>query len=172
LCFTDANPSAFTNHILQGEKNMTGIENFKIIEISTRTANTEGKSEKDLHNLWGQFLGNHTAEKIPNSTGPEVIALYTDYESDYTGEYTCIIGLKVSSLETIPNGMVGREVKGGRFQKYIAKGSMPKAVAEKWINIWDKDHLLNRAYKTDFEVYGHLSNQGEDSEVQIFLSVN
>ncbi len=51
-----------------------------------------------------------------------------NYESDYKGKYTAIIGLKVSSLKQIPDRLIGREFSGGKYQKFVAKGHMPNAV--------------------------------------------
>ena len=59
------------------------MDNFKIIGISTVTTN---ESMVDIENLWGKFWGENTADKIPNKVGDEFYAVYTDYESDYTGK--------------------------------------------------------------------------------------
>lgn len=143
---------------------------FKIIGISVRTTNANGQSVEDLGKLWGQFMS-EVALKIPNTISEEINVIYTDYESDYQGTYTTIIGKKVSSLDEIPKGMFGREFPVEKFQKFIAKGEMPDAVVQTWKAIWEQDATLNRAYHYDFEVYGEKSQNGDQSEVDIFLSV-
>ncbi|MCT6723711.1 effector binding domain-containing protein, partial [Riemerella anatipestifer] len=97
-------------------------------------------------------------------------SIYTDYKSNYTEEYTTIIGVPVSTLNEIPNGLVGREFEAENFQKFVAKGEMPNAVINTWIDIWNRDEELNRKYTYDFEVYGENSQKGQDSEVEIYIA--
>ena len=73
-----------------------------------------------------------SSAKISNAVNSNVYAIYTDYESDYTGEYTTLLGLEVSSLDEIPSGLVGREFPKQNSKKFLAKGAMPQAVAEAW----------------------------------------
>ncbi len=145
---------------------------FNIIGISTRTTNKNNQSKEDLGKLWERFFSENIIEKIPNKSSYEIISIYTDYKSDFTDEYTTIIGLQVSTLDEIPNGFIGREFKPDNFQKFTAKGEMPKAVLDTWVDIWQRDGKLNRKYNYDFEVYGEKSQNGQNSEVEIFLSVN
>lgn len=150
---------------------MTKIEPFNLIGISVQTTNQNGQALQDLGKLWGQFFNDGIVEKIPNKINQEIYSIYTDYESDYTGKYTTIIGMQVSSLYNVPAGLVGREFKGGNFKQFTAKGEMPKAVGDTWMNIWSNDASLNRAYTYDFEVYGLKAQNGEQSEVEIYIAV-
>lgn len=145
---------------------------FKIIGISMRTSNKNNQSQEDLGNLWGRFFAENILEKIPNKLSFEIFAIYTDYKSDYTEEYTTIIGVPVTTLEEMPSGLIGREFPSDNFQKFTAKGEMPKAVIDVWLTIWQRDQELKRKYSYDFEVYGPNSQNGENSEVEIYLSVS
>ena len=145
--------------------------NLKIIGISIETTNKNGQAAIDLGALWGKFYAENIIEKILNRTSDEVYSVYTDYESDHTGKYTAIIGLPVSSLDVIPEGLIGRTFEGANFRKFTAKGPMPDAIAETWKKIWKKDKELNRSYTYDFEVYGEKSYNGENSEAEIFIAV-
>lgn len=149
---------------------MEQIERFKIIGIETETTNENGKSATDLGKLWEKFYGENIPNKIPNKKSDEIYSIYTDYESDYKGKYTSIIGLKVNSLDQVPDGLIGREFDGGKYQKFVAKRQMPNAVMETWKEIWTKDNELNRKYTADFEVYGQKSQNGEKSEVEIYIA--
>lgn len=144
---------------------------FKIIGIATRTTNKDNKSQKDLEKLWGQFYAEKIVEKVSNKISNEIISIYTDYKSDYTENYTTIIGVLVSSIDKVPNGLVGREFPSENFQKFVAKGEIPNAVVKTWIEIWKKDKELNRKYTYDFEVYGEKSQDRENSEVEIYIAV-
>ena len=150
---------------------MKKIESFKIIGISTETTNENGKSAKDLGKLWGRFYSENISSQISNKESDEIYSIYTDYETDYKGKYTSIIGLKVNSLDSIPSGLIGREFESGIYTKFVAKGEMPDAVMEVWKEIWIKDKELNRKYLADFEVYGAKSQYGINSEVEIYIAI-
>jgi predicted transcriptional regulator YdeE len=151
---------------------MERIKSFQIIGISTVTTNANGKSVKDLEELWATFYREKVSEKIPNKESEDVYSIYTDYESDYKGKYTSIIGHRVSSIVSIPEGMVVREFNGGNYLKFTAKGEMPKAVIEIWQEIWNQDNTLNRQYTTDFEIYSEKSQRGAESEVEIYIATD
>ena len=143
---------------------------FKIIGISTRTTNKNNQSQQDLTNLWGQFYAHNIFDKIPNKVSDNVLSIYTDYKSDFTDEYTTIIGIPVSTLDEIPTELIGREFSADNFQKIVAKGEMPNAVVNVWLDIWKRDEELDRKYSYDFEVYGQKSPNGENSEVEIYIA--
>lgn len=150
---------------------MTHINGFKLIGISVETTNQDGKAMVDLMQLWQRFQSENLLEVIPNSLSGDIYSVYTDYESDYTGKYTCFLGLAVSSLENIPNGMVGREFNAQTVTTFMAQGELPMAVADKWREIWDADKELNRSYVYDYEVYSDRARNGELSEVDIYIGV-
>lgn len=145
---------------------------LKIIGIAVRTTNKDGQSARDIGELWGQFYSQNLLETIPNKLSNDIYSIYTDYKSDLTDEYTTIIGLQVSSLDTIPSGLIGRQFPTETFEVFTAKGEMPQAVMNTWLDIWQRDNELQRKYTYDFEFYGEKSQNGENSEVQIFIATN
>lgn len=151
---------------------MVTINDFKLIGISVRTTNKNNQASKDIGQLWSRFYSENIFDIIPGKLGNAVYSVYTDYENDYTGAYTTIIGVPVASLNAIPEGMTGREFKSGNYELFTAKGEMPKAVADTWMKIWDKDKELRRKYTCDFEVYGDHSQNGPESEVKIFIATD
>lgn len=146
------------------------IKGFKLIGIEVRTTNLNNQAANDLGNLWTKLLSENLLECIPNKLSDEILAIYTDYESDYTGAYTAILGVRVSSLALVPEGLIGREFPQDNFLKFTAKGIMPNAVVESWTHIWGQDKELNRKYSYDFELYGERSQQGDSSEVDIYIA--
>lgn len=151
---------------------MTQQNGFQLIGLSIVTSNMDGKAASDIGALWGRFISENLLEKIPNQADPDILCVYTDYEKDHTGKYTCILGLKVNSLDTIPEGLVGRSFTGGKFQPFLAAGELPQAVVSTWQEIWDQDQKLNRSYTYDYEVYDERSRKGDESEVAIFIATN
>lgn len=148
------------------------LDTFNIIGIAIKTTNANRQAAQDLGKLWGQFYSQDIVNQIPNKMSSEIYGIYTDYESDYQGNYTAIIGCKVQHLKEIPDGLIGKVIQGGRFQKFIAKGEMPAAVGTTWQQVWAADHSFNRAYQTDFEIYGAKAQNGVNSEVAIYVGVD
>jgi predicted transcriptional regulator YdeE len=143
---------------------------FHIIGVFVRTTNANNKALKDIGELFGYFAGQHIMEKIPNKINGDIYCVYTDYESDYNGSYTTIIGCKVSSLENIPNGLVGKTVPDSKYQVYKSTGKLSISLAKTWEVIWNAD--LNRKYSADFDIYGEKAKDYENAEVDTYVAIN
>ena len=57
--------------------------------------------------LWTQGI----VEKIPNRESDFIHAVYMDYESDYTGDYTLVLGCRVKSSDDVPVSMVAVNIE-------------------------------------------------------------
>ena len=148
------------------------IQKFHVIGVSTRTINTNGQSAIDIEALWKKFWGEEIQNQIPNKISDDIYAVYTHYETDFTGEYTTIIGLPVSSLADIPADMIGITIDTTSYHKIVSRGKMPEAIANTWLAIWANQELNSkRAYKADFTVHGKKYYDGDHAEVETFLSV-
>jgi predicted transcriptional regulator YdeE len=136
------------------------IEPFTVAGQAARTTNViEMGGEGSIPKLWGQL----------ERTDGDITAVYHDYASDKDGEYSYLLGTKVSPAEEIPTGLVSREVTGGDYSKFSGSGPNPaETVVRLWQEIWAQEKTgLRRAYLTDFEVYH--PNGGVD--IYIGLSV-
>lgn len=143
---------------------------FKIIGISVRTTNENEQAMKDIPAQWAKFMGEGIAEKIPNRVDHENIAMYTNYAGDYSQPYDMILGCRVSSLDDVPAGMVGKEVPATEYAKFEAKGDLTgPGVAEVWYSIWEAP--IGRAYIADFEVYGERAMNPKDGIADIYVSI-
>lgn len=148
------------------------IQKFYVVGISTRTTNANGQSAKDIEALWGKFWSEEIQKQIPNQISDEIYAVYTDYESDFTRPYTAIVGSAVSSLAHIPEGFVGITIETTTYQKFVSKGKMPEAVFNTWLAIWgDQELNQQRAYQADFTIHGKKYYDGDQAEVETFISV-
>lgn len=146
------------------------LEKFYVIGISLRTSNQDGQAAQDIETLWERFWGEEIQKQIPNKVNEDIYAVYTDYESDFRGPYTSIIGAAVTSLDSIPEGFVGITLEKELYQKYRSKGKMPEAILNTWIGIW-QDTELKRAYTADFTVHGEKYFLGDQAEVETFIAV-
>jgi len=63
----------------------------KIYEV--RTTNQNGQAAQDLGQLWGKFMSEGIAEKIPNKIEQSIFSIYTNYEGDHTQPYDTIFGI-------------------------------------------------------------------------------
>ena len=146
------------------------IEPFKMIGIAIRTTNEGQKADKEIAELWQRFLGENIPDKIPNKVDYTIYSLYTEYEGDHTKPYTTILGCKVSNLDEVPEGMVGKSFDGGTYSKTTAKGDLMKGlIVNHWAKIWEMD--LDRAYTADFETFGEKAQNPSDAEVEFYVAI-
>lgn len=150
---------------------MTKQNSLKIVGLSARTRNKIGEPNIEIMNLWAKFMTKNISEQIKNKVSHNIYSIYTDYESNFMGEYTVLLGFAVEDLNDVPPDLVGRVFPEAQFKVIPAKGAMPDAVIQTWIDIWNKDSTLNRAYNYDFELYTENSQKGDQSVVDIYLSV-
>jgi predicted transcriptional regulator YdeE len=143
---------------------------FHIIGIAIRTTNENGQSGRDIPQLWQRFMTEQIAAKIPNKVDSAILSVYTDYEKDHTRPYTTLIGCRVSSLDMVPQGMMGKTISGGIYTVRTATGKLSDGIVfSEWQKIWSSD--LARTFTSDFEVYDHRAQNPDHAEVDIFLSV-
>jgi len=146
------------------------LEAFNIIGIAVRTTNEGTKAAQDIGALWQKFISENSMEEIPNKVGTDIYSVYTDYEGDYTQPYTTLLGCKVTTLENIPSGMVGRSFDKSSYAKFKTNGNLADNIVYKaWVDIWNEP--LNRKYIGDFEVYGEKAQDPSKAEVEIFVGI-
>jgi predicted transcriptional regulator YdeE len=147
----------------------TTLEAFHIIGITVRTTNVNNKALKDIGELFGYFVSQNILEKIPNRISENLYCVYTDYESDFNGPYTTIIGCKVSSLNNIPAGLTGKTIPESKYQVYRSTGKLSISLAKTWEGIWNTD--LVRRYSADFDIYGEKAKDFENAELDTYVAV-
>ena len=123
----------------------------------------------EIPQLWQQFFQNGGAEQIPNRVSDAVIALYTDYEGDYTDPYTIIIGCEVSNSENLPQELVCREIPAATYAVFEIAGQFPDSVKKTWEKVWSTP--LNRTYTTDMEVYPADFDPVSNSKAEIYIGI-
>jgi len=149
---------------------MNDMKNLRIIGISVETTNEKEQSTEDIGLLWNKFFADNISSLIPEKMTEDIYSIYTNYETDHTGKYMFILGYKVSSLENVPQGLVGFEILEESYKRFVVKGKLPNALIQKWKQIWN-DNSFERKFSTDFEIHKVKSPQEESSEVEIFLAV-
>jgi predicted transcriptional regulator YdeE len=161
---TDMNPKAVQQ------------EGFTVVGIAVRTSNAEQMTpERPIGKQWERLFKEGVLAAIPNKADGNIVALYTEYASDKDGEYTYVLGARVTKVESVPAGMVAKNVPAGRYALFTSeKGPVQTIVVEMWRRVWATPKSAlggERAYKTDFEVYDQRAQNPADSVVDLYISV-
>ena len=149
---------------------------FTVVGISIRTSNAEEMSGRGIiPQQWNRFMKEDLLSKIPNKVDSNILAVYSDYESDANGAYTFMIGARVRSANDLPQGMVAKKVAAGRYAVFSSeKGFVGKVVPQTWSHIWAVPKSApegNRAYRADFEVYDQRAVDPQNAQVDIYLGI-
>jgi predicted transcriptional regulator YdeE len=144
----------------------TTLPSFNFIGLPLRTSN---ETMQGISTHWQKFYLGKIMDKIPNKIDYDVLGLYTDYEGDHTKPFTLIIGCRTRSTDNVPEGLAARTIPSIKYAVFTAKGKMPECIMLAWQDVWKSD--IERAYSFDFEVYGEKSNNPEDAEIEIYISV-
>ena len=139
-------------------------EEIKLVGIGVRTTNEENKALGDIGALWNRFYTEGIASKITNKSEDSIISLYTDYESDFTKPYTCIVGCPVTDEVNIPEGLVVKLIPKAKYAVFTAKSNAPEDVFAVWQYVWGSD--LERTYTGDFEEYST-----DSQETKIYIAI-
>jgi predicted transcriptional regulator YdeE len=151
-------------------------EAFRVIGIEARTSNAREMTDNGvIPKLWDELVREGVLTRIPNRTDSSVIAVYTDYESDENGLYTYVLGAKVRSTETIPQGMVAKQVPAGKYAVLTSdRGPVTEVVAKTWRRIWSLPQSnpgIRRSFKTDFEIYDERASDRQNAQVEIHVGI-
>lgn len=146
------------------------IEETYVVGLAVRTTNENDQAAKDIPALWQRFFLENIAPGIPDKTGSELYCIYTDYEDDFTKPYTTILGCPVADLSQIPEGLTGHTIAAGDYTHFQAKGKLNEGIVyQEWTGIWNSG--MQRAYGSDFEIYGEKAQDPENATVDIFISI-
>lgn len=148
----------------------TNISSFNIIGISVRTTNENSKAAQDIPVLWGKLMGENLIPAIPNVIDENIHCIYTDYEGDHTKPYTVLLGMKVSTLENIPEDMIGMSFSGGAYETFNCEGNLEEGIVyNAWTKIWNEP--IDRAYTADIEVYDASKPDPKNTAVAIHIAL-
>ena len=161
---TDMNPKAVQQ------------DGFTMVGIAVRTNNAEQMTpERPIGKQWERLFREGVLAAIPNKADGNIVALYTEYASDKDGEYTYVLGARVTKVESVLAGMVAKNVPAGRYAVFTSeRGPVQTIVVEMWRRVWETPKSAlggDRTYKADFEVYDQRAQNPGDSVVDLYISV-
>jgi predicted transcriptional regulator YdeE len=149
---------------------------FTVVGISVRTNNAkEMTPEGQIGKSWMRFLQEDMATKIPNKSDSSIVAVYTDYASDKDGEYTFLLGSRVTPDADVPEGMVAKKIPAGRFAVFTTdKGPGPQVVPSAWRKINSLPRTAvggDRVYAADFEVYDERARDPQNLQADVYVGI-
>jgi predicted transcriptional regulator YdeE len=128
-------------------------DGFTVMGICARASNA---APEKIGDLWRRFHAMGNAAAINARQSDAVYSVYCEYEGDFTGAYTVVIGCAVDADATAPEGMKRIEIGAGTFAVYTAVGELPMSIWETWAEIWKTP--LDRQYQADYDRYGSDGN--------------
>jgi predicted transcriptional regulator YdeE len=149
---------------------------FTVVGIAVRTSNAkEMTPDGVIGKQWGRLFQEGLMEKIPNKADQNIVAVYTDYASDHNGEYTFLLGARVTSDANIPEGMVAKKIPAGKFAVFTSeKGPAPQVVPATWmkINSLPKSAVGgDRVYRADYEIYDERARDPQNIVVDVYIGI-
>lgn len=140
-------------------------DSFLVVGPTVRTNNAAERSgQGKIPDLWQGAMNSGQLQQIPNQTGDGFVVVYSDYASDSTGDYNYTLGVRVSSADKVPDGMVVRKIQAGKYAVILSETGPPQEVIPAlWqhINSMTPQQLGGtRAFQTDFESYPNITDWG------------
>jgi predicted transcriptional regulator YdeE len=140
-----------------------------VVGIAHRTRNADAQGS--IPGCWKEFLAGNMVAKIPHRAIPPVMyAVYSDYEKDWTGFYSYLLGCGVTRAETVPAGMEARHIPPQTYAVFRAKGRMPDEITQIWANVWASG--LPRTYTYDFELYDKRFARPNAKEAEVWVAID
>ena len=132
-----------------------------LVGISCRTSNAKGEGEVAIPALWQEFFN---LDDFPNKLSNDIIALYSDYETDHLSPYTLTIGYQVANFDEVPTELTKKVIPQSTFAVFPVHTPPPQGILETWQTIWNTD--LPRTYAGDFERY-----HADQKTIEILIAV-
>jgi len=151
---------------------------IQLIGIEMRTNNN---SEMDaatakIGKTIQHYIETNKAAQIPNRLTPgTTYCVYTDYYSDYIGDYTYFIGEAVAPGTKAPVGLTTRTIPAQIYCCLTTKaGVMPAVCINAWQTIWNMSSTQlggHRSYVADFEIYDVRATDPEQTILDIYIGI-
>ncbi|HLY68093.1 MAG TPA: GyrI-like domain-containing protein, partial [Puia sp.] len=162
------------------QKTIITLAEKKLIGITTRTNNKQlfesDPSTNKVAAIVQKYFHNGLAEKIGDHKNPgTTFCIYTNYESDFNGDYAYFIGEEVTSFDKINEGFESLIVPAQQYAKFTNQpGPMPLVCIDMWKNIWKMESADldgKRAYIADFEIYDERSVDHNNVTLDIYIGI-
>lgn len=161
------------------EKTIVSLPEIKLIGITARTSNAHEMDpmQAKIGSTMQRYFQDQLPDKISHRKNPaKTFCVYTEYESDFTGNYTYFIGEEVTSFADGPSEFQTLMINPQTYAKFTTlPGVMPNVVIEGWQKIWQmsaQDFGNPRKYHADFEVYDVRATNPSSAIVDIYIGLS
>jgi predicted transcriptional regulator YdeE len=156
------------------------LPEIKLVGITCRTSNAKifeaDPSTNPIVITIQKYMQDNLASRIQSRVNPgRTFCVFTDYESDFTGDYTYLIGEEVTSFDETPDGFEKLTIPAQDYTKFTNEpGPMPDVCIDMWQKIWkmdESDFGGKRAYIADFEIYDERSADHKNTVLDIYIGI-
>ncbi|MBC2330774.1 GyrI-like domain-containing protein [Listeria swaminathanii] len=120
-------------------------------EIFGKKIRANNENFSPIAELWGEVM-------VDKPAG-DIFAVYSNYASDYKGDYDLLVGTE--DWDEAKSAVI----EAGEYLVFSVDNANHKGVEEAWQEIWARDIELKRAYRTDFEWY-HTNGK-----IEVYISI-
>lgn len=124
-----------------------------VLGFPLRTSNEKAFGDIPAH--WQRFGSENGLTRIPNRADDDVYAVYTHHEHegiDNHGDYTLIVGARVTDVAAVPKGMASVVIPPARHAVFDVERGRADKVGERWLDIWANQDFA-KTYLCDHERY-------------------
>jgi predicted transcriptional regulator YdeE len=154
------------------------LPEIKIVGVKQRTNNS---NEMTLANAKipatvQKYFQDNIMEKIPHRKKPwTTYSVYTEYASDFTGDYTYFIGEEVTEIKDVPHELSVLTIPAQHYMVFTSEnGQMPEVCINLWQKIWHMDQKQlggERQYLADFEIYDERAVDQQNTVLDIYIGI-
>ena len=153
---------------------------LQLAGISTRTNNAENFEGSPPKHTIAATIQNYFGQSIPSQLHNRIhpgttYCVYTEYESDWKGDYTYFIGEAISGFAEVQDPLKRIMIPEQTYMKFTSQcGPMPAVCVELWEAIWKMSPAElggKRAYTADFEVYDTRATDPNATVLDIYISI-
>ena len=142
-----------------------------LVIVGTAMRTSPRTAASDIPALWQRFMQQDLARQLPRRTDdPAVYAVYCDYESDFRGPYTLVLGVAADARADVPEHMRRTRIPSGRYARFHAEGDPTQVIWQTWQHINESwDQRTERRYIADFERYAPESLAGDAVKADVVV---
>lgn len=161
------------------QRTVVTLPEIKLVGLKIRTNNQNeiDPAKSKIGGVIANYFGNKISNRIVNLTSQEqTLSVYTNFASDYRGDYDYFYGGAVASFDNIASDLATLIIPKQNYVKFTTpKGALPKIVIDGWMNIWqmsEEELGGERAYIADFEIFDQRASDYQNAVVDIYIGIN
>lgn len=154
------------------------LDEMRVAGLQIRTTNAaECGPNPKIGELWKRYYQDEHPFKTPHQKEPGVVlGVYSDYDSDETGEYSLLVGTEVEKDGELPAELTVKTLPASTYAVFTTRvGPMVEVVMEAWAHVWEWSQQLEnkRTFTGDFERYdGVRCADPNHAQVDLYIAIS